>query len=164
MWVPPVPVRKAWLNLPFAIKFMKFTTQWQYGSLVAWVNFRFCDLKDELAWSVRDSDIARTCVCVCVFSGRWGEEKRAMKPRSRTICCTNISIPSLAISNAAVLSTAGPPECTSAYKESSYPWPSLPYYSCCMLSYVINRTGTRKTTSLFVYYFWTTDTRLRRLY
>jgi hypothetical protein len=63
------------------------------------VNFRFCVLKDELAWRVRDSVIAlaHVCVCVCVFVGeRWGE-----KPRSRAICCTNIFILSLVISNVA---------------------------------------------------------------
>ena len=41
------------------------------------MNFRFCVLKDELAWRVRDSVIALAhvcvCVCVCVFEvGGWG--------------------------------------------------------------------------------------------
>ena len=44
------------------------------------MNFRFCVLKDELAWRVRDSVIALAhvcvCVCVCVFEG----ERRVGNP------------------------------------------------------------------------------------
>lgn len=42
------------------------------------MNFRFCVLKDELAWRVRDSVIAlaHVCVCVCVFEG----ERRVENP------------------------------------------------------------------------------------
>jgi hypothetical protein len=59
------------------------------------VNFRFCVLKDELAWRVRDSDIE----CVCP----WG--RKESKAQNNLLQARLVS--SLVISNVAAVHTRG---------------------------------------------------------